>query len=54
MVSQEQMAMMGKKDRFCAPLPPVSLDALVPPDHVYRHLERSLALSVVRDLVREA
>lgn len=43
----------GEKDRCCAPLPPVSLAALVAPDHVSRHLERSLALSVVRDLVRD-
>src|SRR5437762_6712446 len=30
----------------------VSLDALVPADHFYRHLERTLDLSFVRDLVR--
>ena len=30
-----------------------SLDALVPAHHFYRHLERSLGLSVVRDLARE-
>lgn len=30
-----------------------SLDALVPAHHFYRHLERSLDLSFVRDLVRE-
>jgi hypothetical protein len=29
----------------------VSLDDLVPPDHFYRHLERSLDLAFVRDLV---
>ena len=33
-------------------MPPVSLEDLVPPDHFYRHLERSLDLSFVRDLVR--
>src|SRR5438105_15555299 len=32
----------------------VSLDALVPPDHFYRHLERALDLSFVRDLVQDA
>jgi hypothetical protein len=46
--------MMGQKDRSFAVLPPVSLDALVPADHFYRHLERSLDLSFVRDLVRHA
>jgi hypothetical protein len=37
-----------------APFPPISLDELVPPDHFYRHLERTLDLSFVRDLVRDA
>jgi transposase len=46
--------MMGKKDRVFAPLPPISLEELVPPDHFYRHLERTLALGFVRDVVREA
>ncbi len=46
--------MMGSKERAFAPLPPVSLEALVPPDHFYRHLERSLDLGFVRDLVRGA
>ncbi len=44
--------MMGQKDRSFAALPPVSLDELVPTDHFYRHLERTLDLSFVRDLVR--
>src|SRR4051812_1161195 len=43
--------MMGQKDRACAALPPVTLEDLVPPDHVSRHLERSLDLGFVRDLV---
>ncbi len=30
-----------------------SLEALVPPDHVYRHLDATLDLGFVRDLVRE-
>ena len=43
--------MMGIKERAFGPLPPVSLEDLVPPDHFYRHLERSLDLSFVRGLV---
>src|SRR4051794_27519871 len=43
--------MMGTKERAFALLPPVTLEDLVPPDHFYRHLERSLDLSFVRDLV---
>lgn len=43
--------MMGQKDRTFAVLPPVTLEDLVPPDHFYRHLERSLDLGFVRDLV---
>jgi transposase len=31
----------------------VSLDDLVPPDHFYRHLERTVDLAFVRDLVRD-
>jgi transposase len=46
--------MMGRKERVFGRLPPLTLEELVPPDHVYRHLERSLDLSFVRDLVREA
>jgi transposase len=46
--------MMGTKVRSFAPLPPVSLEELVPPDHFYRHLERTLDLGFVRDLVRDA
>jgi transposase len=45
--------MMGKKERTFAALPPVTLEDLVPPDSFYRHLERSLDLSFVRDLVHE-
>ena len=32
----------------------VSLEAMVPADHVYRHLEATLDLGFVRDLVKEA
>src|SRR5215203_1669341 len=46
--------MMGSKERAFAPLPPVSLDDLVPPGNFYRHLERSLDLAFVRGLVRGA
>src|SRR3954453_20405847 len=48
------MTVMGTKDRGFAALPPVTLEDLVPPDHFYRHLERSLDLAFVRDLVRDA
>ena len=34
-------------------LPPVTLEDLVPTDHFYRHLERTLDLACVRDLVRD-
>ena len=43
--------MMGIKARAFAPLDHVSLEELVPADHFYRHLERTLALSFVRELV---
>ena len=46
--------MMGTKERAFGLLPPMTLEDLVPPDHFYRHLERSLDLSFVRDLVRGA
>jgi transposase len=45
--------MMGSKARAFAPLVAVSLEALVPQDHFYRHLQRTLDLSFVRDLVQE-
>jgi transposase len=45
--------MMGTKERRFAPLIHVSLEELVPPDHFYRHLERTLDLSFVRELVQE-
>jgi transposase len=44
--------MMGIKERAFGPLPPVSLEDLVPGDHIYRHLERSLDLGFVRELVK--
>jgi transposase len=45
--------MMGTKQRNFAPLINVSLDELVPQDHFYRHLERSLDLSFVRKFVQQ-
>ena len=47
------MAMMGSKQRHFAPLIQVSLEELVPQDHFYRHLERTLDLSFVREFVQE-
>ncbi len=44
--------MMGKKERQLAPLINVSLEELVPQDHFYRHLERTLDLSFVRAFVQ--
>ncbi len=45
--------MMGKKARHFAPLIHVSLEELVPQDHFYRHLERSVDLSFVREIVQQ-
>ena len=41
------------KERNFAALINVSLDELVPQDHFYRHLERTLDLSFVREFVHE-
>ena len=40
--------MMGIKERRFLPLAKPSLADLVPADHFYRHLERSLVLRFVR------
>src|SRR5712691_8572043 len=45
--------MMGRKERHFAPLIHVSLEELVPQDHFYRHLERTLDLSFVREFVQQ-
>jgi transposase len=45
--------MMGSKARIFTPLVALSLDELVPADHFYRHLDRVLDLSFVRDLVQD-
>ncbi len=44
--------MMGIKVRAFSPLVNVSVEDLVPQDHVYRHLDRTLDLAFVRDLMR--
>jgi hypothetical protein len=43
--------MLGTKRRSFAPLIQISLEELVPQDHFYRHLEKSLDLTFVRELV---
>ncbi len=43
--------MMGVKARLFGPMTNVSLEDLVPQDHFYRHLDQSLDLAFVRDLV---
>src|SRR5947209_5702013 len=45
--------MMGSKARHFTPLVNVSLEDLVPADHFYRHLERTLDLSFVREFVQQ-
>lgn len=45
--------MMGLKARVVTPPHTVSLEDLVPAEHFYRHLDRVLDLSFVRDLVRD-
>ena len=45
--------MMGSKERHFAPLTDVSVEELVPQDHFYRHLDRTLDLSFVREFVHE-
>ena len=44
--------MMGSKERRFAPLIQISLEELVPHDHFYRHVERTLDLSFVREFVQ--
>ena len=45
--------MMGIKERHFAPRINVSVEQLVPHDHFYRHLERTLDLTFVREFVQE-
>jgi len=44
--------MIGSKARSFTPVSALSLDDLVPADHFYRHLDRVLDLSFVRELVQ--
>ena len=44
---------MGHKEQHFAPLIKISVEELVPPDHFYRHLERTLDLSFVCELVQK-
>jgi transposase len=44
--------MMGTKVRLFGPLEHISLEDLVPKDHFYRQVERTLDLTFVRELVR--
>jgi transposase len=44
---------MGAKARLFTPIHARSLDELVPADHCYRHVDRVLDLSFVRDLVQD-
>jgi len=50
---KEATNMMGIKQQHFAPHIHVSLEELVPQDHFYRHLERSLDLSFVREFVQQ-
>ena len=50
---EDHHAMMGSKARIFTPISVISLDDLVPADHFYRHLDRTLDLALVRDLVKE-
>lgn len=43
---------MGMKARLFTPVSSASLEELAPVDHFYRHLDRVLDLSLVRDLVQ--
>jgi transposase len=45
--------MLGTKARLLTPVNAISLDELVPADHLYRHLDRTVDLSFVRDLVQD-
>src|SRR5512133_2159154 len=51
---KERLAMMGRKEPAAGPLLAVTLEALGAGGHLYRHLERTLDLGFVRELVREA
>jgi hypothetical protein len=44
---------MGAKARLFRSVPALTLNELVSADHVYRHLNRALGLSFMRDLVQD-
>ena len=44
---------MGSKERHFVPCINASLEELVPADHFYRHLERTLDLAFVREFVQQ-
>lgn len=46
--------MRGLQERAFAPVVAVSLEELVPQDHLYRQMHKVLDLSLVSDLVRES
>jgi transposase len=52
-VRKGNATMMGAKARNVAPLINISLDDLVPQDHLYRHLDQTLDLSFVRAFVQQ-
>jgi transposase len=52
-VRKGNTTMMGTKARTVAPLMNISLEDLVPQDHLYRHREQTLDLSFVRKCVQE-
>src|SRR5258708_19642666 len=49
----EATRMMGSKERSFAPLVNVSLEELVPHDHFYRYLDRTVDIWFVREFVQE-
>src|SRR5947207_15986620 len=53
MSRRKATTMMGSKERHFTPLINMSLEELVPQDHFYRHLERTLDLSFVYAFVKE-
>lgn len=52
-VRKGNATMMGAKARNVAPLINISLEDLVPQDHLYRHLDQTLDLSFVRAFVQQ-
>jgi hypothetical protein len=45
--------MLGRKDRYFKSHSAVSLEDLVPQDNFYRHVEATVDLSFVRELVKD-